>query len=90
MFYLGCLFQSIFNLACGFPKTGTQLIAFRAFSGVATSMCLPSAVRIITESLKPGKIRNIAFASMGGGQPLGFSVGLSLGGVLADTIGWQW
>ena len=27
---------------------------------------------------------------MGGGQPIGFSVGLTLGGVLSSTIGWRW
>lgn len=25
-----------------------------------------------------------------GGQPIGFSVGLTLGGVFADTVGWRW
>lgn len=37
-----------------------------------------------------GKRRNLAFAAMGGGQPIGFSLGLTLGGVLSDTIGWRW
>ncbi len=27
---------------------------------------------------------------MGGGQPVGFGLGLALGGVLAGTIGWEW
>lgn len=27
---------------------------------------------------------------MGGGQPIGFSFGLVLGGVFSDTIGWRW
>jgi len=27
---------------------------------------------------------------MGGGQPVGFSIGLVLGGVFAETIGWRW
>lgn len=27
---------------------------------------------------------------MGGGQPIGFSLGLVLGGVFTDTIGWRW
>ena len=27
---------------------------------------------------------------MGGGQPIGFSLGLTLGGVFVDTIGWRW
>lgn len=25
-----------------------------------------------------------------GGQPIGFSIGLTLGGVFADTVGWRW
>lgn len=56
---------------------------------MAISLCLPSAVSIITSSFT-GKRRDMAFASMGGGQPIGFSVGLALGGVLTDTIGWRW
>lgn len=27
---------------------------------------------------------------MGGGQPIVFSLGLVLGGVFSDTIGWRW
>jgi MFS family permease len=34
--------------------------------------------------------RNIAFASMGGGQPVGFGLGTTLGGIIADKLGWQW
>ncbi|KAL0934518.1 MFS transporter [Colletotrichum truncatum] len=90
LYLLGCFFQSAFTLACGLARTGIQLIMFRAFAGVAISMCLPSAVSIITHAFAPGKRRNIGFASMGGGQPIGFSVGLSVGGVFTDTIGWRW
>lgn len=90
MYLAGCILQSGFTLACGLSQTGTQLIVFRAFAGVAISFCLPSAVSIITSTFPEGKGRNIAFASMGGGQPIGFSLGLVLGGVFADTIGWRW
>ncbi|KZL75275.1 integral membrane protein [Colletotrichum tofieldiae] len=90
LYLLGCFFQSVFTLACGVAKTGIQLIMFRAFAGVAISMCLPSAVSIITHAFPAGKRRNAAFASMGGGQPIGFSIGLSVGGVFTDTIGWRW
>ena len=27
---------------------------------------------------------------MGGGQPIGFGVGLVIGGVFTETIGWRW
>ncbi|KAF2802029.1 uncharacterized protein BDZ99DRAFT_429276 [Mytilinidion resinicola] len=90
MYLIGCLLQSAFTLACGLSRTGTQLIVFRALAGVAISFCLPSAVSIITSTFPEGKRRNIAFASMGGGQPIGFSLGLTLGGVLSDSIGWRW
>jgi MFS family permease len=90
MYLTGCVLQSGFTLACGLSQTGTQLIVFRAFAGVAISFCLPSAVSIITSTFPEGKGRNVAFASMGGGQPIGFSLGLVLGGVFADTIGWRW
>ena len=30
------------------------------------------------------------FCSQGGGQPVGFSIGLVVGGVLAGTVGWRW
>ncbi|KAI8939198.1 hypothetical protein NX059_005028 [Plenodomus lindquistii] len=90
MYLIGCFLQSGFTLACGLSQSGTQLIVFRAFAGVAISFCLPSAVSIITATFPEGKSRNIAFASMGGGQPIGFSFGLVLGGVFSDTIGWRW
>lgn len=90
MYLTGCFLQSCFTLACGLAQDGTQLIVLRAFAGLAISFCLPSAVSIITSSFPEGKSRNIAFASMGGGQPIGFSFGLVLGGIFSDTIGWRW
>lgn len=90
MYLAGCVFQSAATLACGLAQTGTQIIVFRAFAGIAISFCLPSAVSIITGTFPEGKRRNIAFAAMGGGQPVGFAIGLTLGGVLSDTIGWRW
>lgn len=90
MYLIGSLLQSIFTLACGLSRTSYQLILFRGLAGIAISLCLPSAVSIITNSFPEGKHRNIAFASMGGAQPIGFSIGLTLGGVFADTIGWRY
>lgn len=89
MYLTGSILQVGFVLGCGLSQTSTELIVFRGLSGIALSLCLPSAVSIITRSFV-GKRRNIAFAAMGGGQPIGFTVGLVLGGVLTDSIGWRW
>ncbi|KAL2379725.1 hypothetical protein RJZ90_005064 [Blastomyces dermatitidis] len=58
--------------------------------GAAISMCLPTAVSLITNTFPKGTWRNVAFAMNGMGQPLGYAVGLVLGGIFTDTIGWRW
>lgn len=87
---VGSFLYAVFTVAVGLSKTGVQIILFRTFLGVAIAMCLPTAVSLITNTFPKGKWRNIAFASNGMGQPLGYSVGLLLGGVFTDTIGWRW
>ena len=77
------------TLGCGLAKTGIQLIIFRAFSGIALSLCLPSATSMITKAFPVGRRRNTAFACFGAAQPLGFSLGLVLAGALLQSIGWR-
>lgn len=62
VFLLGCFLQGIFVLACGLAHTGIQLIMFRAMQGVAVSMCLPTAVSIITTAFQHGRLRNLGLA----------------------------
>lgn len=90
LFLLGCFLLGIFSMASGLARSGTELVIFRAISGVAASFCLPSAMSIITEHFPTGKLRNTALALMGSGQPIGFGVGLIFGGIFADTVGWRW
>ncbi|PGH19295.1 hypothetical protein AJ80_04048 [Polytolypa hystricis UAMH7299] len=90
LYLVGCALLSAFTLGCGLAQTGIQLIIFRAISGVAMSLCLPSQVSIITTTFPTGKRRNIAFACLGAAQPVGFSLGLVVGGLLVDTVGWRY
>ena len=86
----GSFLYVVFTVAVGLSQTGTQIILFRTFLGIAVSMCLPTSVSLITNTFSKGTWRNIAFASNGMGQPVGYSVGLVLGGVSTDTISWRW
>ena len=45
---------------------------------------------IINGAFVPGRRGNVAFAAMGGGQPVGFGLGLSLGELLTERAGWEW
>lgn len=87
---IGSFLYVAFTVAVGLSRTGLQMIIFRTFLGIAISMCLPTSVSLITNTFPKGTWRNIAFASNGMGLPLGYAVGLILGGVFTDTIGWRW
>ncbi|KFY49055.1 hypothetical protein V495_00783, partial [Pseudogymnoascus sp. VKM F-4514 (FW-929)] len=86
---IGSFLCAIFMLACGLARNEGEIIAFRAFSGIAYAIITPSSISIISEHVEEGRPRNMGFACMGFGQPLGFCFGLVLGGVFTDTVGWR-
>lgn len=86
---LGCFLTSIFILACGLARTGIELIMFRAMQGIAVSLCLPTSVSIVANAAPSGRKRNIGFSCLGFVQPIGFSMGMVLEGVILDTVGWR-
>ncbi|KAI1821010.1 MFS general substrate transporter [Xylaria intraflava] len=88
-YIVGSFFSAVWILACGLSRTGIQLIVFRAIHGTSIAMCLPSSVSILTANFPPGKLRNVAFACLGAAQPMGFLVGLIIGGILTDLVSWR-
>ncbi|KAL3469812.1 major facilitator superfamily domain-containing protein [Aspergillus californicus] len=85
----GSFASGILMLGQGFVRTGQELVVLRALQGVGLALHLASSISIITQLLPPGRGRNIAFSCLGLSQPLGFSLGLVIGGILIDTIGWR-
>jgi MFS family permease len=76
-------------LACGVAQTGNELIAFRGLQGVASAIAVPASVSIISTNVAHGRPRNLGFSCLGFASPLGFLLGLVLGGVFVDTVGWR-
>ncbi|KAK8088082.1 hypothetical protein PG997_003043 [Apiospora hydei] len=87
---VGSFLFVVFTVALGFSVTGIQVIMFRTCLGIAMAMCLPTSVSLITNTFPKGHWRNTAFAMSGMAQPLGYALGLVLGGIFTDTIGWRW
>ena len=89
VFLTGSLLYTAFTLAVSLARTGNQLIAFRTLQGVAMAFCMPPAVSTITSTFPTGRTRNTAFAVFGGGNPVGFALGLVLGGVFVQVSSWR-
>ena len=62
---------------------------FRAMQGIAVSLCLPTSVAIVANSVPSGRTRNIGFSCLGFIQAVGFGLGMVLEGVIADAVGWR-
>ncbi|KAH8803365.1 major facilitator superfamily domain-containing protein [Xylogone sp. PMI_703] len=86
---IGSFLSAICISACGLARSGGEIIAFRALQGVAYAIVTPSSVSIISNSVEKGRLRNMGFAFIGFGQPLGFCFGLVLGRILTDAVGWR-
>ncbi|KAL3465835.1 major facilitator superfamily domain-containing protein [Aspergillus heterothallicus] len=86
---VGSFASGALMLGQGLSRTGQELVVLRALQGVGLAMHLASSISILTYLLPPGRSRNVAFSCIGLSQPLGFSLGLVIGGILADTIGWR-
>ena len=86
---VGSFFAALSALACGLARTGGEIIAYRAIQGITYATITPSSISIIASNIKEGRPRNMGFACMGFAQPIGFCMGLVLGGVFTDTVGWR-
>ncbi|KAK1655986.1 major facilitator superfamily transporter [Colletotrichum phormii] len=90
MWLTGSYLCVVFTVAVGLSRTGIQIILFRTAVGISISACLPTAMAFITKTFPKGGWRNVAFSMNGIGFPLGYALGLVLGGIFTDTIGWRW
>lgn len=89
MYLIGCALQSTFTLATALARTSFQIIFFRGLAGIAVSISLPATNSLITTYLPAGYSRNFAFAALGAGQPIGFALGLTIGGAFVHGPGWR-
>ena len=71
------------------PDSGV-LVAARLAQGVGAALMLPAALSILTTTFDEGSDRIKAMGAWGAVAGLASAVGVFLGGVLTDTIGWRW
>ena len=90
LFVVGLLAFSAFSLLCGFAVSDGMLIAARALQGAAAAILAPSVFSITTVTFEEGSERNKALGILGAIAGSGAAIGVLLGGVLTEYIGWEW
>jgi EmrB/QacA subfamily drug resistance transporter len=90
VFMAGLLVVAAASLAAGFAATQGQLIAARAAQGLGAAIISPAALSIVTTLFQDGAERNKALGAWGAVAGSAGAVGVLLGGVLTDGLGWEW
>ncbi|MBF4635298.1 MFS transporter [Agreia pratensis] len=87
---LGVLLFCLASTWGGFAQVGLELVLARALQGAGAALMAPAALSIVTLAYPSGRTRAIAFGALGGISSGGAALGLILGGVLTETVGWRW
>jgi EmrB/QacA subfamily drug resistance transporter len=90
VFMAGLVVVAVASLAAGFAATQGELIAARAAQGLGAAIISPSALSIVTTLFRDGAERNKALGAWGAVAGSAGAVGVLLGGVLTDSLGWEW
>jgi len=83
------LFAAI-SLADGLSQSGGVLISLRALQGLCGAFMSPAALSIVLVTYKEGHERNIALSVWGAVASGGAAVGVLLGGIITQYLGWRW
>ncbi len=86
----GIFVIGISSLVGGFAESSGVLVGARLAQGLGAAMTLPAALSILTTSFKEGKDRHTALGAWGGVGGLASAVGVLLGGLLTQGLGWRW
>ena len=90
VFMAGLVLFAIASLAGGLASNSGQLIAARAVQGLGAAILSPAALSIVATTFRDGAERNKALGIWGAVAGSGGAAGVLLGGVLTETLGWEW
>lgn len=90
VFMSGALLFLITSIGAGKANSFEFLFFFRAIQGLGAALLMPSAMAIITNTFITEAARSKALGIFSSFAAIGSGCGLSLGGIIASSLGWQW
>jgi EmrB/QacA subfamily drug resistance transporter len=89
VYLLGLALFTLASAWCGLSGSITMLIAARVLQGLGAALMTPQTMAVITRTFPPGG-RGAAMGMWGSVAGVATLVGPLLGGVLVDSVGWEW
>ena len=86
----GMALFAVSSLTGGLASDSAMLIGARLAQGLGAAMMLPATLSILTTTFHEGKDRNTALGAWGAIAGLASAVGVFLGGLLTEDVGWRW
>jgi EmrB/QacA subfamily drug resistance transporter len=90
VFLGGLVLFALASLAGGLAESQGWLVAARSVQGIGAAIISPAALSILTTTFTEGAERNKAMGVWGAVAGAGGAAGVLLGGILTDTLGWEW
>ncbi|MGW7414009.1 MFS transporter [Streptomyces sp. NPDC054863] len=89
LFLAGLALFGTASLLATFAWDPASFLAGRALQGIGAAAIVPTGMSLLTTTFPEGPQRDRALGISGTLLSLGFTVGMVLGGVLTDTLGWR-
>ncbi len=90
VFMAGLVLFAFASLLGGLASNEGQLVGARALQGLGGALLSPAALSLVTTMFTEGAERNKALGVWGAVAGSGGAVGVLLGGVLTESLGWEW
>ncbi|MEU9984420.1 MFS transporter [Streptomyces sp. NPDC050856] len=89
LFLAGLALFGAASLLATFAWDPASFLAGRALQGLGAAVIVPTGMSLLTTTFPEGPMRARALGISGTLLSLGFTIGMVLGGVLTDTLGWR-
>ena len=89
LFLTGLTVFGAASLLATFAWDPASFLAGRALQGLGAAMIVPTGMSLLTTTFPEGPQRDRALGISGTLLSLGFTIGMVLGGVMTDTLGWR-
>ncbi len=89
LFLSGLALFGAASVLATFAWDAPSFLAARALQGIGAAAIVPTGMALLTTTFREGPQRDRALGLSGTLMSLGFTVGMVLGGILTDTLGWR-